>query len=113
MANVQHLDMYCGEARTFALAGRDSSNLPSNLTSKTVAWYVGRSPFRPGNCTPIVTKAGSVVSAGAGTFTASVVRDDTQDLNGDFEHMAVASDAGGNRSVICQGRFRVRPVIAP
>lgn len=113
MANRQHLDMFAGEARTFALAGRDSANAAANLTAKTVKWYVGRSPFRPDGCSPVITKTGSVVSAPAGTFTAPVVLEDTQYLNGDFEHMAIATDADGNRAVICQGRLTIRPVLSP
>lgn len=111
MAQIAHLDCYAGDARTFDLSARDESNLPVDLTDKTIAWYIGRSPFRPDNSTAIVTKTGTIVDAALGTFTVPVVLADTQDLNGDFEHMAVASDTGGARAVLCQGRFRVRPVI--
>lgn len=111
MANIQHLDMYSGEAKTFTLSGRDASNGVYSLTSKTVAWHVGRSPFRPDNSGALFSKVGSTVSASAGTFTVSVTLEDTQGIDGDYQHMAIGSDASGNRTVIVQGRFRIRPVI--
>lgn len=113
MANVQHIDMFAGETRTLALAGRDSANLPYNLSGKTVTWYLGRSPFAPDDTTPIVTKPGSIVSAPGGTFTVALASSDTQDLNGDFGHMALATDGSGAQAVLTSGRFRIRPVVMP
>lgn len=111
MANVQHLDVFAGENITPTLSARDSVNAPASLTSKTVAWYVGRSPWRPDNSNAIFTKTGSVVSAPAGTFSVAITPSDTQYLNGDYEHMAFTTDGSGNVAVVCQGRFRVRSVL--
>lgn len=112
MANLQHIEMFAGDTRTFTLAGRGATNAPANLAGRAVAWYVGRSPFRPDDGTPIITKTGSVVSAPDGTFTVSLALEDTRDLNGDFEHMALAfiNDA---QNVITRGRFRILPVLSP
>lgn len=111
MANLQHLDVFAGADESRTLYARDSSNLPKNLTGLTVTWSVGRSPWRPDNSNAFFTKTGSVVSASAGTFTVSIAATDTDQLNGDYEHMAKATDVSGNVSVVCQGRFRVRPAI--
>lgn len=111
MANIQPLDVYSGADETKTLYARDSSNNPASLTSKTVTWYVGRSPWRPDCSNALITKTGSVVSASAGTFTVAILASDTQYMNGDFEHMAHTTDGSGNIAVVCQGRFRIRPVL--
>ena len=109
MANREHIDVFAGEDRTTTLHARDSSNAVANLTGKTIAWYIGRSPWRPDTSTAIITKTGTTVTASAGTFTVSVAPSDTQYLNGDYEHMAFTTDGSGNVAVVCQGRFRIRP----
>ncbi len=107
MVNILHLDVFAGEDRTPTLSARDSSNNVASLTSKTVTWYVGRSPLRPDNGTAIFTKTGSTVVASAGTFTVAIAASDTDRLDGDYEHMAHTTDGSGNVAVVCQGRFRV------
>jgi hypothetical protein len=111
MANIEHKNVYAGTNETLTLHARDSANAPANLTSKTIAWYVGRSPWRPDCSNAIFSKTGSVVSASAGTFTVDVAPADTQYLNGDFEHMAKTTDGSGNVAVVVQGRFRIRPAL--
>lgn len=111
MSNIQHLEVFAGEDRTSALAARDSANLPADLTSKTVTWYVGRSPWRPDNGNAIFSKTGSIVSAPAGTFTVPIAAADTKYMNGDYEHQAKTTDGLGNVAVVCQGRFRVRSAL--
>lgn len=111
MANLQHLEVYGYEDRTPTLYARDSANVAANLTSKTVAWYVGRYPLWPDCRNAIFSKTGSVVSASAGTFTVPILAADTQYLEGDFEHMAKTTDGSGNVAVVCRGRFRVLPVL--
>ena len=112
MANIQHLDVYAGEDRTPTLYARDSANVPLSLTGKTVAWYVGRSPWHPDYSNAIFSKTGTTISASAGTFSVPIVPADTQYLNGDYEHMAVATvTASGLKYVVTQGRFRVRSVL--
>lgn len=109
--NVQHIDVFAGEDRTVPLAARDSSNLPANLTGKTVNWYVGHSPWRPDCSNAIFSKTGTVVSAPGGTFTVPVAAADTLYMNGDYEHMAKTTDNSGLVAVVCQGRFRVRSAL--
>lgn len=109
MANREHCDVYAGEDRTITLHARDSANAAANLTSKTIAWYVGRSPFRPDSDWALITKTGTVVSASAGTFTVAITPSDTRYFNGDYEHMGKTTDGSGNVAVVVQGRFRVRP----
>lgn len=112
MANIAHIDVYAGEDRTIDLVGRDEFNMPFDLTDRSIAWYVGRSPFRPDDSGALISKSGTVIDASLGAFTVPVASYDTTDLNGDFEHMAIASDST-TRAVICQGRFRIRPTIGP
>lgn len=106
--NVQNLDMIAGETRTFPLAARDPSNGVKNLSGLTVTWRIGRGPFDPNSDYPLITKAGSVVSAAAGTFNVSLALADTVDLQGDFLHQALTSD----NVVVVQGRLRIRPAVA-
>ena len=108
MSNIQNLDMSAGETRTFSLAARDPNNAVKGLSGLTVAWRIGRGPFDPNSDYPLITKAGSVVSAAAGTFTVSLALTDTDDLQGDFLHQAVTSD----NVVVVEGRLRIRPALA-
>lgn len=113
MANVQHIEVHAGENRTLALSARGPANLPANLTGKTVTWYVGRSPFYPFSNHALITAAGVVVSASAGTFTVAVVPSDTLCFEGDYQHYAQTTDGSGNVESVCGGRFRVLPVLVP
>lgn len=107
--NVQHLDVFAGEDRTPTLYARDPSNNVADLTGKTIAWYVGRSPWRPDCSNAAFTKTGTIVGASAGTFSVPITPSDTEWLNGDYEHMAKTTDGSGLVAVVCQGRFRIRP----
>lgn len=108
--NLQHLEVFAGEDRTPTLYARDPSNVALSLTGKTIAWYVARPPWHPDRRNAIITKAGTTVSASAGTFTVPILAADTQYLEGDYEHMAVSTvTATGLLAVVCKGRFRVRP----
>jgi len=110
--NVQHLEVFAGDNRTFTLFARDYSNLPVNLTGLTINWNVGRRPNDPTNWTPLFTKTGTIVSAPAGSFTVAVLPADTTSIFiGDYQHMAQTVDAQGNVTTVCVGRFRVRPAI--
>lgn len=114
MANVQHLDVFSGEDCTRTLNGRTYQNAPYDLTGKTVTWRVGRSPNWPTLQYPIFSKTGSVVSAGAGAFTVSMGTTDTQDLEGEYLHQAVATDnSTGAVSTIVTGRLNIRRNVEP
>ena len=112
IANLQHLDMYAGEDREVTLSGRDEFNLPTDLTGRTVDWHVGRSPFRPDDDGALLSKTATVIDAPMGVFSVQVMAGDTTDMEGDYEHMATASDST-TRGVICRGRLRVRPTVRP
>jgi len=105
--NVKNLDMMAGETRTFTLYARDPANAVQSLSGLTVAWRVGKAPWSPQNDTPIFTKAGSVVSASAGSFTVALENADTVDLEGDFLHQAVTSSG----VVVVSGRLHIRPAL--
>lgn len=107
MANREHIVVTAGEDRTVTLHARDYANAVKNLTSCTIAWYVGRPPVRPDNTNAIFSKTGATVSASAGTFTVDIEAADTQYLNGDYEHQAWVTDGSGNLTVVTEGRFRV------
>jgi len=110
--NIQHFDVIAGENRTLTLYARDSSNAVQNLTGLTVNWRVGRGPFDPDNDTPNFTAAGTTLSAASGSFTVPVTPDNTQNMEGVYQHQAYTTDAQGNLAVVCGGFFRVRPGIA-
>lgn len=109
--NVQHLEVFAGENRTPTLYARDQNNAAVSLSGKTITWNVGRSPRNLDSDWPIFTKTGVVVSAPAGTFTVAITPADTQYMRGDYEHMALTTDASGNVAVVTMGRFRVRRTI--
>lgn len=106
--NVTALDMQAGESRTFTLYARDPNNAVQSLSGLTVEWRVGRAPWDPQSDAPVFTKAGSIVSASAGSFTVAVTNPDTIDLKGDFLHQAVTS----SNVVVVSGRLHIRPAIA-
>lgn len=105
--------MTAGEDRTLTLHARDSVNAVKNLTTCTVAWYVGRSPLRPDNTHAVISKTGAIVSASAGTFSVSLEASDTQYLNGDYEHQGWVTDGSSNATLATQGRFRIGTALVP
>lgn len=113
MANLQHLEITAGENRTATLYARDSLNIPATLTGKTVAWYIGHSPWHPDCSTALVTKTGTVTDAAAGIFTVTLSSTDTLYRSGDYMHLAQTTDGSGNLAVVCTGRFRVLNTITP
>ncbi|MBS0219142.1 MAG: hypothetical protein JSR91_00220 [Proteobacteria bacterium] len=113
MSNMQDIEVFAGENRTLALAARDASNLPVDLTGSTVAWYVGRGPRWPCNVHPLITKTATLTTPASGLFSVAVDPSDTQYAQGDFAHEAHMTDADGNVTMVCMGRFRVRPAMVP
>jgi len=105
--NVQHLEVYSGENRTFTLYARDSSNVPVSLTGKTITWYVGVRPNDPANVSAVFTKTGTITVAASGIFTVSVSAADTGSLEGDYQHQATTTDGSGKVAVVCVGRLRI------
>lgn len=111
--NVQHLEVNAGEDRTLTLNARDASNLPVSLAGKTVAFYVGKSPWHPDSPRVLVTKTGTVTDAANGVFTVPVAATDTQYRHGDYEHVSKTTDGSGNVAQVCTGRFRILPSLIP
>lgn len=111
MANRQHLTVFAGENRTPTLYARDSDNAAVNLTGSTITWNVGRSPRNLDSDWPLVTKTGSIVSASGGSFSVAIEPSDTLYLQGDYEHMALITDADGNVTIGTEGKFRVHRTI--
>ena len=107
MANVQNFDVTAGETRTLTLYARDPNNAVQSLSGLTVQWRVGAPPWNPNAEWATFTKAGSIVSASAGSFTVSLTYDDTYMLEGDFLHQAVTSSG----LVVVTGRLHIRPGI--
>lgn len=110
--NLQHAEVFAGEDRTLTLYARDSSNVPADLTGKTVSWMMGRSPYNRDSTWPILTKAGTVTDAANGLFTVPILSADTAWLEGDYQHQAETTvTASGLKAVVTIGRFRVRPTM--
>lgn len=105
--NIQNREIFRGENRTLSFAARDGSNAVASLTSKTVTWRVSEI----GSDTPLFSKTGSVVSASAGTFTVAITPTDTDNLEGDYTHQAITTDASSNIAVVVAGRLRILPYI--
>lgn len=110
MSNRQHLDVFAGEDRTLTLYARDASNIPVDLSGKTISWRVGRSPWNPASDSPLFTKSGTIVTAASGIFSVPVAASDTSDLAGDYVHEAWLNNAG-TMTLVTSGRFRVRPAL--
>jgi hypothetical protein len=105
MPNVQNFDIVAGETRTLTMYARDPDNAVQSLSGLTVQWRVGRAPWDPMSDAPVITKTGSIVSASAGSFTVSLIYDDTYNISGDFQHLAVTSSG----LVVVSGKLHVRP----
>jgi hypothetical protein len=106
--NVQDAEVFAGEDRTLTFEARDASNLPANLSAKTVSWMVGRDPRNLDSSWPAFTKSGTVTDAAAGLFTVPVTPADTRYLAGDYRHQAETTDAQSRKAIVTIGRFRVR-----
>lgn len=111
--NVQHTEVAMGEDRVLTLYARDSSNLPANLTGKTVAFYVGKSPWHPNSSQVLLTKTGTVTDAPNGVFTVPIAAADTKYRSGDYEHVSKTTDGSGSIATVCMGRFRILPSLVP
>ncbi len=102
----QPLELVAGEDRTFTLYARDSANAVVDLTGKTIAWRVGRSPSNPASDTSLISKTGSTVTAASGIYTVTLAAADTIDRRGDYWHEAWL-DNGGAKSLVTSGRLRI------
>lgn len=107
MANVQNFDITSGETRTLTMYARDPDNAVQSLSGLTVQWRVGQPPWDPRRETPTLTKTTTIISAAAGSFSVSLIYDDTYQLEGDFLHQAVTSSG----LVVVSGRLHIRPGI--
>lgn len=113
MANLQNLDCFLGENKTFTLYARDSSNAPVDLTGKTISWSVARSPNFPWQNVAIFTVAGVIVNAPAGSFTVALIPGETFNLTpGNYCHQAKTIDNTGGISVVTYGTLRLRSYIS-
>lgn len=112
MANLQNLEMFAGENRTFALAARDANNAPVNLTGGTVTWYVGRGPRWPYSPHPLITKTATLTTPASGLFTVSLAPSDTECAAGEYTHEAHLT-LGGNTTVVCRGSLVIRATMEP
>lgn len=106
--NIQHIDVSAGEDRTQTLYARDSANLPLDLTGKTVAVYVGRSPWHPDSTQVLFTMTGTATDAAGGAFTIPILASDTKYRGGDYQYVARVT-TGSSIATVCTGRFRVVP----
>lgn len=101
--NVQHVDLVAGDDRTMIFTAKDHNQVVVNLAGATISWRAAR-------ClggAAVVSKSGSIVSAGAGTFSVALTDADTESLCGDYVHQAKVT-IGSLTAVAVQGRFRVR-----
>lgn len=92
--NLQELEVQAGESRTLTLYARDTSNNPQDLTSRTVAWLVGRPPFDPGNRIAVIEKTGTVTNAAGGVYTVTLDPADTLGRSGKYVHMGLVTESG-------------------
>ena len=115
MPQLSFVDLYQGENRTLALAARDTSNNPVDLTTKAITWEVAFPPYDPTLSQALITKTGTVTSASAGLYTVAIVPTDTSCLTpGNYMFQAFSTDnSTGSVSYVTYGTFRVRPVVMP
>lgn len=109
MPSVKNHTMTAGANATLSMEARDGSNAPLSLSGASVSWRVGRGPTMIDAPLSLFSKTGAIVSAAAGTFTVSIVPDDTRDLEGDYLHQAWVTNASAQTYVVAEGRFRVKP----
>ena len=114
MPNLQLLEVYQGEDRTFNLAARDNSNNPTSLTGKTISWSISFPPYDPSISQALLTKTGNVTSASGGLYTVTITAGDTACLTaGNYGYQAFTTDTTGAISYVTVGPFRVRSHIWP
>ena len=102
--NVQDIDLWSSENRSETLTARDSNNAVVDLTGGTLSWRAGLNE----SDYAMITKAPSIVSAAAGTYSVVLTPSDTQNMDGDYRHQTFFTTSGGSVSVVNAGRLRVR-----
>ena len=101
--NIQHVDMVAGEDRTITFTGKDSAQEVVNLTGGTITWKMARNL----KDTYEVTKTGTIITAASGTFSVALTDTDTDDLSGDYQHLATVTISGTTTALV-GGRIRIR-----
>lgn len=98
-----------GDDLVMAMTARDQANAIFTLTDKTLAFRAADPRLGAYLSTPaaVLEKAGSIVSASAGTFTVTLAPDDTALLlPGDYPFLVFATSSGAQRTV-ARGRLRI------
>ncbi len=114
MAQRQLIDIWQSENRVLPLAARDNSNLPSNLTGKTITWSVSFPPYDPALSLALLTKSGTITDAANGLYTIAITPQDTSCMTGgNYLYQTVTTDNTGSVSVVTEGTFRLREVVRP
>jgi hypothetical protein len=72
-----------------------------------VTWLVGVPPNRPYLLWSVISKTGTVTDATNGVFTVSLLASDTQDLEGNYVHQAIAT-ASNSPKIVSVGRLKIR-----
>lgn len=106
--NVEPLEMFAEEDRTFTLHARDSSNAPKSLTGCTLTWRLGNRPNFPWMQSNILSKSTVITNTASGIYTVTLASTDTSNMHGDYRHQTTCVDGSGNTTVVNVGRFRIR-----
>lgn len=108
MANVVNIDAYQGDARTLTFVARDYANNVVNLTGAAVTWMIGVP-----NGGYALSKAATIVSAAAGTFSVALQSSDTANIPPRDWAMQARAIISGAETTVLRGRFRLRAIIDP
>lgn len=100
--NIQNLAIVAGDDATLVLTAKDGSQRVKNLTGGTITWALARFLGE----TAVLSKAGAIVSAAAGTFSIALTDSDTFNLSGEYVQQAKLTVAGVTTTVV-QGRVVV------
>lgn len=107
MNNLQALDIYSGDDKTFSFVARDASRAVKNLTGATLTLLASVDNALGAS----IQKAGVISDAPNGAFSVSFDAADTAGIGGRFLYKVVA-DIAGDRSTVVTGILSIRDGVA-
>lgn len=104
-SNRQNFEMFAGDAKDITIAVTKEDGTAADLTGMTFQFRLARHPA----AAPLVTKAGIAPGSPptAGNVTVSLVKADTQSLDGLYYHETKMTDGGGKETTVSDGTVAI------
>lgn len=108
MPHIMNLNLTAGEDRTLTLKAKTQTGAILNLTGATITWRMSKNQ----GGAAALEKAGSIVSASAGTYSVTLLDSETDGLEGSYIHQGIVT-ISGTTTVGTQGKVIVQTLNQP